>query len=256
MRVYFYDKDTKEYLGFAPADKVPVASQRTGNFVPLVPAYATIIKPPVILDNQIQVFNNDLNEWEIFSDYRKNFCKIDKDLNVSEITEFGDISTDYILVTKDIAEEIKKLKDKFKIENNKIVQKSDEEYFLEKLIKAKKDKYKQANDGASAWLNSGEALFEFEQGRNIEASDSNLTKMTAYNLAFVTGQLKSDDTVIWVTKEDESIELTKEQISEIILGIGAVQARVWSVQFLEYAKLIDNAETIEELEKIVIDYGV
>lgn len=255
MKIYFYDKDTKEYLDFAQADKDPAASKRTGNFVPLIPAYATLIKPPVILNNQIQVFNTDKNEWEIFSDYRKNFCKIDKDLNVSEITEIGDITSDYILVTKDIAEEIKKLKDKFKIENNKIVQKSDEEYQKEQFEKAKQDKYRQANDGASAWLNSGNALYEFEKGRNIEASDSNLTKMTAYNLAFITGQLKPDDTVIWVTKEDESIELTKEQISEIILGIGAVQARVWSVQFLEYAKLIDNAETIEELEKIVIDYG-
>ena len=135
MKIYFYDKDTKEYLGSAEADKNPAASKRTGSFVPLIPPNAVLIKHPAVLNNQIQVYNPDKKEWDVFSDYRKNFCKIDKDLNVSEITEIGSISPDYILVTKDIAEEIKKLKDKFKIENNKIVQKSDEEFEAEQKQK-------------------------------------------------------------------------------------------------------------------------
>lgn len=124
----------------------------------------------------------------------------------------------------------------------------------EKLQQAKQAKYNEANNGAKVYLESGNALFEFEEGKHIEATDGNIAKLTAYALAFVTGQLQPTDTVVWNTKEDETVELTQKQIVTIINGLGTVQALVWSVQFPQYVQAIETAETVEEVEAIEIIY--
>lgn len=124
----------------------------------------------------------------------------------------------------------------------------------QKLTEAKEAKYREANTKANNFLQSGEALFEFEEGKHIEATDGNIAKMTAYALAYVTGQLQPTDTVVWNTKEDETVELNQTQIVSILQGLGQVQAVVWSVQYPAYIKAIDEAETVEEVEAIVIDY--
>jgi len=125
----------------------------------------------------------------------------------------------------------------------------------EELLKqVKQAKYNEANSKANEYLQSGEALYEFEEGKHIEATDGNIAKMTAYALAYVTGQLRPTDTVVWNTKEDETVELNQQQIVAILNGLGAVQAVVWSVKYPNYVKAIDEAETVEEVEAIRIDY--
>ena len=128
--------------------------------------------------------------------------------------------------------------------------KSDEE----KLNEAKEAKYEEANKGAKEYLENGEALFEFEEGKHIEATDGNIAKLTAYALAYVTGQLQPSEYVVWNTKEDETVELKSEQVAYIIKGLGFVQASVWSVQFPAYVQAIETAETVEEVEAIEINY--
>lgn len=123
----------------------------------------------------------------------------------------------------------------------------------EKLQQAKKAKYNKANEGAKKYL-EGDALYEFIEGKHIEATDGNIAKLTAYALAFVTGQLQPTDTVVWNTKEDETVELSQEQIVTIINGLGAVQALVWSIQFPSYVQAIEQAKTIEEVNAIEIIY--
>ena len=251
MKIYFYDKDTKEYLDFAQADKDPAASKRTGTFIPLIPAYATLIKPPVILNNQIQVFNTGKNEWEISSDYRKNFCKIDKDLNVSEITEIGSISPDYILVTKDIAEEIKKLKDKFKIENNRIVQKSDEEYKREQFEKAKQLKYLENEEKSDyARYNQNFTVVIQEKECVFDTSSKTQTDLLTAFAVCSTG-LTYDG---WITNNGIELNLTLDDVSLISASFKEL-SNVYP-KWNYFKKLIDKAKSIEELEKIIIDYGV
>ena len=123
----------------------------------------------------------------------------------------------------------------------------------ENLAGAKQDKYIEANEGAKRYLD-GDALYEFEEGKHIEATDGNIAKFTAYALAYITGQLQPTDTVVWNTKEDETVELNQEQVVSILNGLGQVQAYVWAVQFPYYIGLIEQAETIEEVNAIVIDY--
>lgn len=124
----------------------------------------------------------------------------------------------------------------------------------EKLISAKQNKYNEANEGAKKYLD-GDALYEFEEGKHIEATDGNIAKFTAYALAYITGQLQPTDTVVWNTKEDETVELNQEQVVSILNGLGQVQAYVWAVKFPYYVNLIESAQTLEEVQAIVIDYG-
>ena len=125
----------------------------------------------------------------------------------------------------------------------------------ELLERTKQAKYIEANNGAKEYLESGNALFEFTEGKHIEATDGNIAKLTAYALAYITGQLEPTDTVLWNTKEDETVNLTQEQIAGILVGLGAVQSDVWTVKFANYLSLIEQATTTEEVNAIVIDYS-
>lgn len=125
----------------------------------------------------------------------------------------------------------------------------------EKLVGARELKYQEANIKAKEYLESGEALFEFEEGKHVEATDGNIGKFTGYVVGYVTGQLQPTDTVVWTTKEDETVNLTQAQVAQILTGMGEVQARVWAVQFPAYLRMIEEAETAEAVEAIVIDYN-
>lgn len=144
------------------------------------------------------------------------------------------------------------------LQEGKLIWQNDEivvnpDYDEQKLQEAKDSKYNEANNKAKEYLD-GEALFEFEEGKHIEATDGNIGKFTAYALAYVTGQLQPTDTVVWNTKEDETVELNQEQVSLILTGLGQVQAYVWAVQYNVYVEAIKEATTVEEVEAIEIVY--
>lgn len=126
----------------------------------------------------------------------------------------------------------------------------------ELLEQAKIAKYNEANLKAKEYIDSGNALYEFEEGKHIEATDGNIAKMTAYALAYVTGQLQPEETVVWNTKEDETVELSQAQVADILVGLGRVQANVWTVDYAKYIQEIDAAQTVEEVEAIEIDYDI
>ena len=123
----------------------------------------------------------------------------------------------------------------------------------EKLTIAKTNKYNEINNGARIYLESGEALFEVAEGKHIEATDGNIAKLSAYALSFMTG-VQSE--VYWNTKEDETIALNQEQLTQALMGLGEVQATVWNVKFPYYLKLLELATTVEEINAINVDYSL
>ena len=132
----------------------------------------------------------------------------------------------------------------------------EEDVAEELLLEARAAKYKEANEGARAYLESGEALYELEAGKNIEATDGNIGKLLAYALGFITGQLVAGDVVYWNTKEDETIALTQEQLGNALAGLGAVQAEVWNVKFPAYLARIEACTSADEVREIVVDYSL
>ena len=123
----------------------------------------------------------------------------------------------------------------------------------EKLNEAKIYKYNEINNGARIYLESGNALFEVAEGKHIEATDGNIAKLSAYALSFMTG-VQSE--VYWNTKEDETIALNQEQLTQALMGLGEVQATVWNVKFPYYLKQLENAQTVEEVKAINVDYSL
>ena len=134
MNLYNYDKNTKEYLSTTLASADPMETKIKGEFVPLVPAYATLLEPPTTGENEVAIFNGKV--WEIKKDFRVSHKICDENFNIKDITEIGEIEENYLITTK-MAELIKENPDKFKIQNEEITQKTEEEYqeFLNNKIK-------------------------------------------------------------------------------------------------------------------------
>lgn len=134
MNLYNYDKNTKEYLSTTIASADPMETKIRGEFVPLVPACATVIEPPKTGENEVAIFNGKV--WEIKKDFRVSHKICDENFNIKDITEIGEIEENY-LITTEMAELIKENPDKFKIQNEEITQKTEEEYqeFLDNKIK-------------------------------------------------------------------------------------------------------------------------
>ncbi len=134
MNLYNYDKNTKEYLSTTLASADPMETKIRGEFVPLVPACATVIEPPKTGENEVAIFNG--KAWEIKKDFRVSHKICDENFNIKDIAEIGEIEENY-LVTADMAKLIKENPDKFKIQNEEITQKTEEEYqeFLDNKIK-------------------------------------------------------------------------------------------------------------------------
>ena len=125
MNIYCYDETTKEYLITRTADADPEETRIQGHFIPLVPANSTLIAIPEYSKNEIPVFEN--GQWVVKPDYRKNFYKVDESFNVREIETIGEQEGFYV-VDKAVGDAIKQNPDKFKIADNEIIEKSEDEY--------------------------------------------------------------------------------------------------------------------------------
>ena len=169
-------------------------------------------------------------------------------------------NNDLIIMAKDTEQE---LMDALKFMVYTSVEETEENYILydgtyltesEALEQAKQAKYTEANLKAFEYLESGEAVFTYEEGKSIEATDGNIAKL---GLALVNFILTQDytSTIEWNTKENENVQLNAEQLQVIVAGLQGIQSVVWTVKFPAYNLAISEAETIEEVNAIEIDYG-
>lgn len=137
MNLYNFDPNTKEYLMTTIASADPMETKIKGEFIPLVPAYATLVEPPNTGEGEVAIFNGE--SWEIKKDFRVSHKICDENFNIKDITEIGEIEENY-LVSADIAELIKENPNNFKIQNGEIVQKTESEIEQQK-IKARQTQF-------------------------------------------------------------------------------------------------------------------
>lgn len=102
-KIYLYDDITKEYTGSRNADLDPEETKRQGKNVPLVPAYATLIKPPAKEDLKTIIFN--LNNWEIVDDFRGLYM-VNSDMQPQKVVDFGSLPEGYAVATEEQAQKI------------------------------------------------------------------------------------------------------------------------------------------------------
>lgn len=216
MNLYNYDKNTKEYLSTTLASADPMETKIRGEFVPLVPANATLIEPPTVEANQVAVFEN--NKWVIKADYRKNYKKVTDEFITEYIKDIGEIA-DGCVVTKELADEIDKNPDRFKIENGEVIRKSDEEYAA---FEAEREKERIANLNLTA-ADVERAIYkakgiDFDDViRLVEAQPLSEDDKPAIDLKALKIELKANNFYRgseWVNKIGSLLGFTKEQLDE------------------------------------------
>lgn len=67
---YNYDRTTKEFLNETDASLDPLETELAGEDVFLLPANATFVAPPSVEANEMQVWDEEVESWEIQDDFR------------------------------------------------------------------------------------------------------------------------------------------------------------------------------------------
>lgn len=69
--IYNYSATTREYLSIGEADLSPADLKKSDPIeVLMIPAFATPIEPPSTIENQVAVFDPELETWSVQQDYR------------------------------------------------------------------------------------------------------------------------------------------------------------------------------------------
>lgn len=122
----------------------------------------------------------------------------------------------------------------------------------EKLQIAKQDKYQEANDKANNFLDY-EALFELYPDFHIEATKEHISIFAIAADGIEKGIIPYQE---WTSKEDNKRQLNAEECLTVSFGIGAIQGDVWNNQYCAYKTAIDEAQTVADVERIVINYVI
>lgn len=245
MNVYNYDEITKEFTGACPADADPESTKIAGYFVPLIPANATL-SPVPNFNTKCEIPVREGDKWVIKPDYRKNYYKVDKHMQVLPVDSIG-AQDGYYIVEKSLGELISANPLKYKIVDDEIVEKTDEELAQYKLALAKDYKLSENQIKRDARLNAGVMY------KGI-LFDSDVDQKT--NLQFMAASMSDEDTIVWNGKNNDPLECTKEDILGIGAKIAELTLSIWGQDGLNisYISAIEAAETVEDVEAIEIDY--
>ena len=135
MKIYNYDKTTKEYLFESEASLDPQATKNQGKEVYLIPDCATVKKPPSVRKNEICIF---LNGWQIKSDFRGQYI-VNSDMIPEIVEEIGNIKEGYIVITDEQAQKIKEDNLFYIISNNTLIENPNYEHDKQERERQRKD---------------------------------------------------------------------------------------------------------------------
>lgn len=250
--IYKYNPVSFEYTNSEPAYLDPEETKIQGKNVYSLPADATFDKPPKTVKNEVAIYDISNTNWLILPDYRDMYM-VGETLQPVPVLKFGELPEGYIAITEAQATKIQEDPLYYIIQDGELIINPD--YDLEKLAIAKQDKYNEANNKATEYLEGGSALYEFEEDRHIEATSNNISKI---GLRVANLVLKQDftSTFPWNTKEDENIYLNAITGQEVAEGLGAIQDEVWTVKFPNYVAQIEAATTVEEVKAIEVNYDI
>ena len=97
-------------------------------------------------------------------------------------------------------------------------------------------------------------MLELAQKEAFYGAKDDITVILENVINMFNGKIHGE-TVEWSTNEDEVLNLNVVQIVKILKGLAKIQSGVWCDKFKEYKELIEQAQTVEEVKGIVVDYG-
>lgn len=135
----------------------------------------------------------------------------------------------------------------------------DEVWEQEKLKQAKETKLKEILEKAYEYENKT-GLVSFD-GRVSETETQvlhtelfNQSKFFQMVIGFTQGVLTGDQ--LYNTKEDINVYINAQEAQAIYFAIKNATEKLWTVDYLYYKKLIEQAETVEDVEAVEVDYTV
>lgn len=228
MIIYNYNRFTNEYTHSSEAKLDPLETKRYGKSIYAIPAYATEIKPEP-LEGTAPVFNG--NSWEYIIDYRGQLEINLKTKEVQEVNYLGEIKDGYMLYDKYI---------------------NTQEYKDQELITAKSKK-----------------INENETKRNVEYIPTSfgrlktstplgelLSVMPMYDkVAKANNGLPAGAVRLYNELGDVILSpaITLEQYNGLVAEVVNYYLIIDRTSTL-YTRDINNANSVEEVEAIVIDY--
>lgn len=134
-----------------------------------------------------------------------------------------------------------------------------DDYRQEKLQQAKEIKLKEILEKAYEYENQT-GLVSFD-GR-ISETETQVLHTELFNqgkffqmvIGFSQGVLTGDQ--LYNTKEDINVLINSEEAQAIYFAIKNATEKLWTVDYLYYKKLIEQAETVEDVEAVEVDYTV
>lgn len=129
----------------------------------------------------------------------------------------------------------------------------------EKLQQAKEIRLKEILDKAYEYENKT-GLVSFN-GRISETQTQvlhtelfNQSKFFQMVIGFSQGVLTGDQ--LYNTKEDINVSINAEEAQAIYFAIKNATEKLWTVDYLYYKNLIEQAKTVEDVESVEVDYTV
>lgn len=129
----------------------------------------------------------------------------------------------------------------------------------EKLQQAKETKFKEILEKAYEYENKT-GLVSFD-GRISETETQvlhtelfNQSKFFQMVIGFTQGVLTSDQ--LYNTKEDINVLINSEEAQAIYFAIKNATEKLWTVDYLYYKNLIEQAETVEDVEAVEVNYTI
>ena len=119
----------------------------------------------------------------------------------------------------------------------------------ELLLQAKEKKQIENTARANQAIQNGFVVFKEAQ---FETNAQTVGDLTATMLLM---QASGLETYTWLSKDDKEVDLTVEDFG--ILGglIADFKGNIWQNKYLQYKISIEQAETVEEVNAIIINYG-
>ena len=218
MIFYTYDKKTKEYTGTQNGFIDPLETKKQGKNIYLVPANATDKKPLKTKKNQAVIFNG--SEWEIVADYRNKTYYIGTEQH--EVKELGDLPKGATFEPVEPEKTLDELKSEKLAELTAITSKFDDQ------------------------LVNTDMIIKSSLGFSINAdlrSQNNLRGLIVVGISPVN----------FVTADNSVQSLSLEQLN-VLLNECALNSQNLYLQKWKYKAQIEQAQTVEELNKIVFKF--
>lgn len=124
------------------------------------------------------------------------------------------------------------------------------EYIADKFEKAKNEKFAENIQKAKQAIENGFVIFK---NAEFETNAQTVGDLTATMLLMQASEM---ETYTWLSKDDKEVELTIEDFGTLGGLIAQFKGDIWQNKYVGFKAAIEQAETIEKLDEIIINYEV